>query len=115
MSTTTELRTDRTTLKRLAERGSHDFETIARILDEALYCHIGFVADGQPFVVPTGHGRDGRTVYIHGSAASRMIRTLSDGVPLCMTTTLLDGLVLARSAFHHSLIYRSVMIVGVAQ
>ncbi len=112
---TTELRTDRTALKRLAERGAHDFETIARILDEALYCHIGFVVDGQPYVVPTGYGRDGRTVYLHGSAASRMLKTLSGGVPMSMTVTLLDGLVLARSAFHHSINYRSVMIVGVAR
>ncbi len=115
MSTTTDLRTDRTTLKRLPERGTHEFEAIASILDEALYCHIGFVADGQPYVVPTGFGRDGRTVYVHGSAASRMMRTLSDGVPVCLTATLVDGLVLARSAFHHSINYRSVMIVGVAQ
>ena len=112
---TTDLRTDRTALKRHAERGAHDFETIARILDEALYCHIGFVDDGQPYVVPTGYGRDGRTVYVHGSTASRMLKTLSGGVPLSMTVTLLDGLVLARSAFHHSINYRSVMIVGVAR
>ncbi len=114
MNTTNELRTERTTLKRHPERGSHDFETIAQILDEALYCHIGFAVDAQPFVVPTGFGRDGRKVYIHGSAASRMVRALAQGAPMCLTVTLLDGLVLARSAFHHSMNYRSVMVVGVA-
>ena len=88
---------------------------MAQILDEAIYCHIGFVVDGQPFVVPTGYGRDGRALYIHGSAASRMLVTLAGGVPLCFTVTLLDGLVLARTAFHHSINYRSVMVLGVAR
>ncbi len=109
-----ELQTERTTLKRKPERGVHDFETMSRILDEALYCHVGFVVDSQPFVVPTGYGRDGRTLYVHGSAASRMLTALSRAIPLCLTVTLLDGLVLARSAFRHSLNYRSVMILGVA-
>jgi len=109
------LKTKRTTLKRKPERGAHDFETIASILDEGLFCHVGFVVDGQPFVVPTAYGRDGRALYIHGSAASRMLRTLAGGVPLCFTVTLLNGLVLARTAFHHSINYRSVMVLGVAQ
>lgn len=111
---TTDLKTERTTLRRAPDRGSHEIETINSILDEALYCHVGFVADGQPYVVPTAYGRDGRTLYIHGSSASRMLRTLAGGVSVCVTVTLLDGLVLARSAFHHSINYRSVMIVGVA-
>ena len=114
MNTANELQTERTTLMRHPERGSHDFATVAQILDEALYCHIGFLVDAQPFVVPTGFGRDGRKLYIHGSAASRMIKTLAQGTPMCLTVTLLDGLVLARSAFRHSMNYRSVMIVGAA-
>ncbi len=109
------MKTARTKVKRKPDRGSHDFEVMARILDEALYCHIGFVVDGQPFVVPTAYGRDGRTLYIHGSSLSRMLRTLSGGVPVCLTVTLLDGLVLARSVFHHSINYRSVMILGMAE
>ena len=107
-----ETRTARTTLGRLPERGAHDFETVARILDEAFVCHLGFAIDGNPYVVPTGYARDGRRLYIHGSAASRMLKALTGGIPLCCTVTLLDGLVLARSAFHHSMNYRSVMIFG---
>jgi hypothetical protein len=111
----TELRSPRTTLKRKPDRGSHDFDTIAAILDEAIYCHVGFAGDdGQPYVVPTAFGRDGRTLYIHGSAASRMLRTLSGGVPLCFTATIIDGLVIARSSFHNSINYRSVMVLGTA-
>jgi len=109
------LRTHRTTLTRKPERGAHDFETIARILDEGILCHIGFVAEAQPYVVPTAYGRDGRVLYVHGSAASRALRALSGGVPMCLTVTLLDGLVLARSVFHHSMNYRSVMVLGMAQ
>jgi nitroimidazol reductase NimA-like FMN-containing flavoprotein (pyridoxamine 5'-phosphate oxidase superfamily) len=109
------MQTKRTTLKRLPDRGDHDFDTIARILDEGFFCHVGFLADGQPYVVPTGYGRDGRTLYIHGSSASRMLRGLSSGIPMCVTVTLFDGLVLARSAFHHSINYRSVMVLGVAR
>lgn len=111
----TRLKTKRTTLKRKPERGSHDFETMASILDEGLFCHVGFVVSGQPFVVPTGYGRDGRRLYVHGSSASRMLKTLSTGIPVCVTVTLLDGLVLARSAFLHSMNYRSVMVLGVAR
>jgi len=106
------LKTPRTTLKRLPERGVHDFATIAAILDEGLVCHIGFVVDGQPFVVPTSYGRDGETLYVHGSSASRMLRTLAQGVPMCLTVTLVDGLVFARSVFHNSVNYRSVVVLG---
>lgn len=106
--------TERTTLKRLPKRGSYDVETVNRILDEAFICHVGFVVDGQPYVIPTGYGRSGDTLYLHGSAASRMLRTLKSGVPVCVTVTLIDGLVLARSAFHHSINYRSVVILGTA-
>ncbi len=109
-----ELRTERTTLRRKPERGAHDIETIERILDEGLYCHVGLVVGSQPFVVPTGYGRDGRTLYIHGSSASRTLMALSRRFPLCLTVTLFDGLVLGRSAFKHSMNYRSVMILGVA-
>ncbi|MCH7488717.1 MAG: pyridoxamine 5'-phosphate oxidase family protein [Chloroflexi bacterium] len=108
------MRTERTTAKRHPERSTHEFATIARILDEGIYCHIGFSIDTQPFVVPTAYGREGRALYIHGSAASRALRSLSEGLPLCLTVTLFDGLVLARSAFSQSINYRSVMILGVA-
>ncbi len=104
--------TDKTTLKRLPARGSFDRETVYRILDEAFVCHVGFVADGQPVVIPTAYGRVGDLLYLHGSAASRMMRSLSGGIPVCVTVTLVDGLVLARSAFHHSINYRSVVIFG---
>lgn len=96
----------------MPNRGAYDSETICRILDEAFLCHVGFVVDGQPFVIPTGYARAGETLYIHGSAASRMLRTLSEGFQVCVTVTLVDGLVLARSAFHHSMNYRSVVILG---
>jgi nitroimidazol reductase NimA-like FMN-containing flavoprotein (pyridoxamine 5'-phosphate oxidase superfamily) len=107
--------TDRTQVKRLPKRGKYDRETVHKILDEAFVCHVGFVVDGQPFVIPTNFGRVGDVVYLHGSAASRMLRTLSEGIPVCMTVTLVDGLVLARSAFHHSVNYRSVVILGTAK
>jgi uncharacterized protein len=108
------LLTQRTKLGRLPDRGTHDRDTIYRILDEGFICHVGFAIDGQPFVIPTGYGRKGNTLYIHGSAASRMLRNLQKGVPVCFTVTLLDGLVLARSAFHHSMNYRSVVVLGTA-
>jgi uncharacterized protein len=108
------VQTARTTLKRRPQRGSFDRALIYSILDEALVCHIGFVADGQPFVVPTTYGRMGDRLYVHGAIANRMLRNLAAGVPVCLTVTLLDGVVLARSAFHHSMNYRSVMIFGVA-
>jgi len=107
--------TDRTQVKRLPKRGKYDAETVYKILDEAFVCHVGFVADGQPYVIPTNFGRVGDTLYLHGSAASRMLRTLSQGIPVCVTVTLVDGLVLARSAFHHSVNYRSVVILGTAK
>jgi len=106
------LQTPRTTVRRLAARGVYDREAIYAILDEAYICHLGFVVDGQPFVIPTIHARVGDTLYFHGSAASRMLRSLRDGIDACVTVTLLDGLVLARSAFHHSMNYRSVVVFG---
>jgi hypothetical protein len=107
--------TPRTTVKRRPQRGAYDRATVHRILDEGLVCHLGFVVDGQPFVLPTTYGRDGETVYVHGSAASRMLAVLAEGVPVCLTVTLLDGLVMARSAFHHSMNYRSVVVLGRAR
>src|SRR5512132_4631804 len=107
--------TPRTTLKRLPKRGSFDRDTIHAILDEALLCHVGFVVNGSPVVIPTIHWRVGDTLYFHGSAASRMLRTLREGVDACVTVTLLDGLVLARSAFHHSMNYRSAVVIGRAR
>src|SRR5262245_60893938 len=107
--------TERTQVKRLPKRGAYDRETVFKILDEAFVCHVGFVVDGQPYVIPTNFGRVGDTLYLHGSAASRMLRTLSEGVPVCATVSLIDGLVLARSAFHHSVNYRSVVILGTAR
>jgi nitroimidazol reductase NimA-like FMN-containing flavoprotein (pyridoxamine 5'-phosphate oxidase superfamily) len=106
--------TSRTTLKRLPKRGEFDREVVYRILDEGFVCHVAFVVDGQPYAIPTGYGREGDTLYIHGSAASRMLRSLAGGVPVCVTVALIDGLVLARSAFHHSINYRSVVIFGTA-
>lgn len=105
----------RTQVKRLPKRGAYDHETVHKILDEAFVCHVGFAADGQPFVIPTNFARVGDRLYLHGSSASRMLRTLSEGVPVCVTVTLVDGLVLARSAFHHSVNYRSVVILGTAR
>jgi nitroimidazol reductase NimA-like FMN-containing flavoprotein (pyridoxamine 5'-phosphate oxidase superfamily) len=87
---------------------------VEAILDEAFFCHVGFVVDGQPYVIPTIHARVGDCVYIHGSAASRMLRSVRGGIPVCVTVTILDGLVFARSAFHHSMNYRSVVILGTA-
>ena len=106
--------TERTRLRRLPKRGSFDRETVYSILDEAFICHIGFTVEGQPYVIPTAFGRIGDDLYIHGSSASRMLRTLSGGVEMCFTTTLVDGLVIARSAFHHSINYRSVVVLGKA-
>ena len=106
--------TERTTLHRMPKRASYDQDTIEAILDEKLFCHIGFVVNGQPYVIPTIHARVGDQLYIHGSAASRMLRAAGEGIPVCVTVTLLDGLVLARSAFHHSLNYRSVVILRTA-
>jgi hypothetical protein len=104
--------TERTQVRRLPKRGVYDREAVYRILDEGLVCHVGFVADGKPVVIPTGYGRHDDTLYIHGSTASRMFRALGEGADVCITVTLVDGLVLARSAFHHSMNYRSVVIFG---
>jgi nitroimidazol reductase NimA-like FMN-containing flavoprotein (pyridoxamine 5'-phosphate oxidase superfamily) len=106
--------TDRTRVRRVPQRGAYERETIEAILDETLISHVGFVHDGQPVVIPTLHARLGDRLYLHGSAASRMLRTLQKGVPVCATATLVDGLVLARSAFHHSVNYRSVVVFGTA-
>jgi nitroimidazol reductase NimA-like FMN-containing flavoprotein (pyridoxamine 5'-phosphate oxidase superfamily) len=108
----TQMPTTRTRVVREAERGVYDRETVYRILDEGFICHVGFAVDGQPFVIPTSYGRKEAHIYIHGSAASRMLREMKDGVALCVTVTLLDGLVLARSVFNHSMNYRSVVILG---
>jgi nitroimidazol reductase NimA-like FMN-containing flavoprotein (pyridoxamine 5'-phosphate oxidase superfamily) len=106
--------TPRTRLVREADRAVYDREAAYRILDEGFLCHVGFVADGQPFVIPTSYGRKKSSLYIHGSAASRMLREMKEGVPVCVTVTLLDGLVLARSIFNHSMNYRSVVVLGKA-
>jgi uncharacterized protein len=107
--------TPRTELHRLPARGSYDRATVHAILDEALVCHLGFVAQEQPFVIPTTFARDGETLFVHGAAASRTLKALASGVAACVTVTLLDGLVLARTAFHHSMNYRSVVVVGTAR
>jgi nitroimidazol reductase NimA-like FMN-containing flavoprotein (pyridoxamine 5'-phosphate oxidase superfamily) len=104
--------TARTTLKRLPKRGAFDRESINQILDEGFICHVGFAVDGKPFVIPTGYARAGDRLFIHGSQASRMLRTLGQGIDVCLTVTLIDGLVLARSAFHHSMNYRSLVLFG---
>jgi len=111
----TQMPTARTRVVREPHRGKYDRETVNRILDEAFLCHIGFAVDGQPYVIPTSYGRDGNVLYVHGSAASRMLRNLQQGIPVCVTVTLLDGLVLARSVFNHSMNYRSVVILGSAK
>jgi nitroimidazol reductase NimA-like FMN-containing flavoprotein (pyridoxamine 5'-phosphate oxidase superfamily) len=105
----------RTAVRRLPERAAYDRATLHAILDEGLVCHVGFVADGQPFVIPAVYGRIGDRLYLHGSSGSRMLRALAGGAPVCVTVTLLDGLVLARSAFHHSMNYRSVVVLGAAE
>ena len=102
--------TERTRLRRLPERGTYDRATVHAILDEGFICHLGFVVDGQPYVIPTGYARVGETLYLHGSTGSRL--GLRPGMDVCVTVTLVDGLVLARSAFHHSMNYRSVMAIG---
>lgn len=104
--------TSRTRVVREPQRAVYDRDAVNRILDEGFLCHVGFVVDGQPFVIPTSYGRDGNVLYIHGSAASRMLRNLEQGIAVCVTVTLLDGLVLARSVFNHSMNYRSVVILG---
>jgi uncharacterized protein len=107
--------TERTTLKRLPKRAEYDRDAVFKILDEAFICHVGFIIDGKPVVIPTSFARIGDSLYIHGSAASRMLRSLEQGIDVCVTVTLIDGLVLARSAFHHSINYRSVVVFGRAE
>jgi uncharacterized protein len=104
--------TERTRIRRKPDRGSHDRDTINAILDEGMICHLGFVHDGSPVVIPTAYGRDGDRLYVHGSSASRTLRTLAEGADCCVTVTLLDGLILARSGFHNSINYRSVVLFG---
>jgi uncharacterized protein len=104
--------TERTTLRRLPKRAEFDRASVYQILDEGFICHVGFAVDGQPFVIPTGYGRVGNRLYIHGSAASRMLKAIGEGIEVCVTVTLVDGLALARSAFHHSMNYRSVVVFG---
>ena len=110
----TQMPTQRTRVIREPERGVYDRETANQILDEGFLCHVGFSVEGQPFVIPTSYGRKDSNLYIHGSAASRMLRQMKQSVPVCVTVTLLDGLVLARSVFNHSMNYRSVVILGKA-
>src|SRR5579863_4123641 len=107
--------TSRTKVRRLPKRGSYDKTIIHAILDEGFVCHVGFAVDSQPYVIPTVYARAGDMIYVHGSAVSRMLRTLAQGIAVCITVTLLDALVLARSAFHHSLNYRSVVMIGNAR
>jgi nitroimidazol reductase NimA-like FMN-containing flavoprotein (pyridoxamine 5'-phosphate oxidase superfamily) len=104
----------RTRVKRVHENAAYDRETIDAILDAALVCHLGFERDGQPYVIPTLHARIGDLLYVHGSSASRTVRALGEGIPACVTVTLLDGIVLARSVFEHSINYRSVVVLGTA-
>jgi nitroimidazol reductase NimA-like FMN-containing flavoprotein (pyridoxamine 5'-phosphate oxidase superfamily) len=107
--------TARTKVRRLSKRAVYDKQKVHEILDEGFLCHVGFVQDGQPFVIPTLYARSGETIYVHGSGASRMLKTLAEGVEVCLTVTLVDGYVLARSAFHHSMNYRSVTVLGRAR
>jgi uncharacterized protein len=106
--------TQRSQIKRLPQRGNYERQAIYDILDEGLICYVGFAVNNQPFVIPTAYGRVEDRLYIHGSPASRMLRSLLTGIDVCVTVTLLDGLVLARSAFHHSMNYRSVVVFGTA-
>lgn len=108
-------KTPRNTVKRLPKRGHYDRRTVYDILDAGFVGHVGFAVDGQPFVIPTAYGREGDTLYLHGATTSRMLTHLRSGAPVCLTVTHLDGLVLARSAFHHSMNYRSVLVFGQAR
>ena len=105
-------KTERTTLNRLPKRGVYDRQLVYRILDEGFICHVSFAVEGRPFVIPTGYARVDDQLYIHGSQVSRTLRTLAQGIDVCVAVTLVDGLVLARSAFHHSMNYRSVVVFG---
>ncbi len=110
-----ELKSSRTELRRIPARGHYDFETITSILDEAFVCHIGFETNGQPYVLPTIYGREDRTLYLHGAASGRLLNALASADAICVTVTLVDGLVLARSGFHSSINYRSVVMLGTAE
>lgn len=105
-------KTPRTALRRLPKRGHYDRDTVDAILDEGVICHLGFAHEGQPYVIPTSYARVGDELYIHGSSASRALRAVGGGIPACVTVTLVDGVVLARAAFHHSFNYRSVVMLG---
>jgi nitroimidazol reductase NimA-like FMN-containing flavoprotein (pyridoxamine 5'-phosphate oxidase superfamily) len=107
--------TSRTTVKRIPDRARYDRNTVNLVLDEALICHVGFVADGSAFVIPTIHARVGDVLYFHGSPASRMLRQMKKGVEVTVTATIVDGIIAARSAFHHSMRYRSAMVFGEAR
>lgn len=107
--------TERTRIRRLRERGQEDRAELYAVLDAGLICHLGVIVKGSPVVLPTGYGRDGDTLYLHGSPGSRMLRNLGRGIDVCVTATLLDGLVLARSVYHHSMNYRSVVVLGRAR
>lgn len=102
--------TDRNKVKRVPQRGDYNKETLYKILDAGFLCHVGFVINGQPFVIPTLYGREDSTIFIHGASTSRMITNLEQGVEVCLNVTHVDGLVLARSAFHHSMNYRSAVV-----
>jgi len=115
MAASSSATSERSRVRRAPARADYDRATIDAILDEALVAHLGFAIDGQPYVIPTLHARRGDEVYLHGSAASRMVTMLGAGIPTCLTVTLVDGLVLARSAFHHSMNYRSVVVLGRAR
>src|ERR1700704_1765396 len=104
--------TDRTKVRRAAQRARYDREVVDAIIDEALSCHVGFAIDGRPWVIPTIHARVDDRLYLHGAVANHMLKSLADGIEACVTITIIDGLVLARSQFHHSMNYRSVMIFG---
>jgi uncharacterized protein len=106
------MKTDKNRVRRIPERGHYDRETIYRILDEALICHVGFVENGQPYVIPINFARLGNTIVLHGAKASRLLKHIEAGNPVCVETTIVDGLVLARSVFHHSVNYRSVVLLG---
>lgn len=115
MTDTSFVPTERSRLRRLHERGAYDREVVYRILDAGLVAHVGYAIEGQPYVTPTCYWREGDRIVWHGSSASRMLRTVKQAIPACVTVTLLDGLVMARSGFHHSINYRAVMVFGHAR
>lgn len=108
-------KTERNTVKRVPKRGHYDKATVYKVLDAGFIAHVGFSMDGQPFVIPTAYGRKGDQIYLHGATTSRMIQHLQNGAPVCITVTFVDGIVLARSVFHHSVNYRSAVVFGTAR